>query len=430
MALYSQFFHAKAIEDLFSDRYLLAQMLQAEAALAKAQAENGLFASQSADSIAKCCEVGLMDVEKIKNELPLGGNAVIPLVKQLTTRVAERDVEAAKYVHLGATSQDIVDTATVLQIRDYLHWLTDKLADLENILVALTQKYRQTPMAGRTLLQHATPIVFGSKTAAWLESITRSKDRIKAGEQRLLVVQLAGAAGGGNAFMPSAVQRTFAQLLELGTAHAWHTQRDNLVAFSADLGILTGSLGKIATDVSLLMQTEVGEVFEGAAVGKGASSTMPHKRNPVTCTAILANAHRTPFLVASMMAALPQEHERSAGLWHSEWPVLTEIMQLTGGAVARTIELLEGLEVDTNRMLQNLELTRGLIYAEQVSLALAAQMGKAAAHALVEKMVHAVNVGEVLNLADVTSDVLSPADALARADETINDILKRYAHKL
>lgn len=360
-------------------------MLRLEGVLAMVQAEQGIIPTDLAEIIVSCCRTDFIDIEKLRADLITGGNVAIPLVKQLTRVVKNNNVEASKYVHLGATSQDIVDTATVLQIQELIIWLDERLDVLSQLLLGLTKKYRQTLMVGRTLLQQARPITFGLKTAMWLQSIERAKARIKSVEERVLVLQLNGAVGSGNAYLPKEVIQSVAEMLELNFAFSWQSQRDNMAEWASVLGILIGSLGKIARDVSLMMQTEVGEVFEGASEGRGGSSTMPHKRNPVLCAAILANANRMPHLVASILSAMPQEHERSAGLWHSEWEVINEIMMLTGGTVERSIDLLQGLEVDEKRMLANLNLTRGLIYAENVSLALAPKMGKIQAHELIEK---------------------------------------------
>jgi 3-carboxy-cis,cis-muconate cycloisomerase len=385
MSLYSEFFYSKTINELFSDKQTIVQMLRFEGALALAQAENGIIPLEAAQIIENCCQVDFIDIDKLKSEIKLGGNAAIPLVKQLTRIVKNNDVEASKYVHLGATSQDMVDTATVLQMQQYWYWLNDKLAELSDLLVEITKKHRNTLMIGRTLLQQARPITFGLKTSGWLQSIERSKERMKSTQKRVLVIQLGGAVGSGNANLSKSIQQSLADYLDLKPSFSWQSNRDNLVEAASFFGILNQSLAKIAKDVSLMMQTEVAEVFEGAAEGKGGSSTMPHKRNPVTCAAILANANRIPNLVATLLASMPQEHERSAGLWHSEWEVLTEILLLTAGSIERSIELIASLEVDDKRMLQNLELTKGLIYAENISLALAIKMGKINAHELVEK---------------------------------------------
>ncbi len=433
MSLYSEYFYSKTINELFSERQSLAEMLRFEGALALAQAENGIISQQSAEIIDNCCRVDFIDLDKLKSEIKLGGNAAIPLVKQLTRIVKNNDVEASKYVHLGATSQDVVDTATILQMQEYWFWLNDKLTELIALLTATTHKHRQTLMIGRTLLQQARPITFGLKTAGWLQSIERTKERMKNTQKRVLVIQLGGAVGSGNSNLSKQVQQSLADILDLKPSFSWQSNRDNLVEAASVFGLLNQSLGKIAKDVALMMQTEVGEVFEGAGEGKGGSSTMPHKRNPVTCAAILANANRIPNLVATMFAAMPQEHERSAGLWHSEWEVLSEIMMLTAGSVERSIELIEGLEVDEKRMLQNLELTKGLIYAENVSLALATKIGKINAHELVEKACklaisqqkHLKEILEEMNL-DLPNleDLFKPENSIGNSLEIIDEILK------
>jgi 3-carboxy-cis,cis-muconate cycloisomerase len=438
MSLYSALFHSGEVTRIFSEKNTLAQMLHTEAALAKAQAGAGLFPEKYARAIAQCCRVDLLHVEKLKADILLGGNAAIPLVRQLGETVKNRHPEAAGFVHFGATSQDVVDTATVLQIRQFLVWLEPKLDVLEKNLLRLTRKHRNTVMVGRTLLQQARPLTFGLKTAGWLESLSRSRARLQEMKKRVLVVQLAGAVGSGNAHITSAVQSRFARILGLKTANSWHTQRDNLAEYASTLGILTGSLGKIAKDVSLLMQTEIAEVLEGAAAGKGASSAMPHKRNPVTCAAILANAQRTPFLVAGILGAMPQENERAAGLWHSEWEVLAEITTLCGGALEQSIGLLENLEVDAKRMSDNLERTQGLIFAESIAQALAPEMGKTAAHDWVERAcrtamqeqrhLKTVLLDMQVNLSNSELDALFNAEnSLGNSLEIIDAILQRYA---
>lgn len=435
MSLYTQLFYAKEVDALFSDSESIAQMLRVEGTLAQAQANKGVFSQAIAASINASCSVCEIDIEKLKADISLGGNAAIPLVKQLTQVVKNKDDEAAKFIHLGATSQDIVDTAMVLQIQEYIVWLDNKINFLEVQLIALTQKYRQTLMTGRTLLQQAKPTTFGFKTAGWVEAVSRSKQRLEQVKQRVLVIQLGGAVGNGNTNISIEIQEEFAGLLGLKTSFTWHAHRDNLAEMASVLGILGGSLGKMAKDISLLMQTEVGEVFEGAAEGKGGSSTMPHKRNPVTCAAILANTNRVPHLVASILSAMPQEHERSAGLWHSEWEVLIEIMQLTAGSLEKSIALIEGLEVDENRMLANLELPQGLIYAENITLALAQKIGKSAAHEYIEKackkaILEKKHLKEVVLEMNIELDDLdalfNPENAIGLSLELIDQVVKKY----
>ncbi|WP_064198587.1 MULTISPECIES: 3-carboxy-cis,cis-muconate cycloisomerase [Emticicia] len=432
MSLYSEYFYSKDINNLLSERQTIAQMLRFEGALALAQAENDIIPLQSAEIIDTCCQVDFIDIDKLKSEIKLGGNAAIPLVKQLTRIVKNNDVEASKYVHLGATSQDVVDTATVLQMQEYWYWLNDKLVILQELLTDLTKKHRETLMIGRTLLQQARPITFGLKTAGWLQSISRSKDRLKSTQKRALMLQLVGAVGSGNANISKSVQLSLANILDLKSAFSWQSNRDTLVEAASVFALLNQSLGKMAKDISLLMQTEIAEVFEGAGEGKGGSSTMPHKRNPVTCAAIIANATRVPHLVASLYSAMPQEHERSAGLWHAEWEVLSEIMLLTAGSIERAIELMESLEVDRQRMLLNLELTKGLIYAENVSLALATKIGKINAHELVEKACksaisqqkHLKEILEEMNIDLPNLEALfKPENSIGNSLEMIDEIL-------
>ncbi|HEY1054572.1 MAG TPA: 3-carboxy-cis,cis-muconate cycloisomerase [Emticicia sp.] len=437
MSLYSQYFYSDEVNELLSDTQSIAQMLRVESVLAMAQAEQGIIPKDLAETIANCCRTDFIDIEKLKTDLIAGGNAAIPLVKQLTSTLKNTNAEASKYVHLGATSQDIVDTATVLQIQEFIIWLDERLDILSQLLIDLTRKHRQTLMVGRTLLQQARPITFGLKTANWLQSIERTKARIKNVEERVLVIQLNGAVGSGNAFLSKEVQQSVAEKLELNYVFSWQSTRDNMAEWASVLGILTGSLGKIARDVSLLMQTEIAEVLEGAGEGKGGSSTMPHKRNPVLCASIIANANRLPHLVASILSAMPQEHERSAGLWHSEWEVFSEIMMLTGGSVERTIELIEGLEVNERQMLTNLELTKGLIYAENVSLALAPEIGKTQAHELIEKACKQA-IAQQKHLKEILSEMsldlpnldelFTPANSIGNSLDIIDEILDNLSN--
>jgi 3-carboxy-cis,cis-muconate cycloisomerase len=436
MSLYSDYFYSKTINELFSDKQTIVQMLRFEGVLALAQAENGVIPPKVAQIIENCCQVDFIDIDKLKSEIKLGGNAAIPLVKQLTRIVKNNDVEASKYVHFGATSQDVVDTATVLQMQQYWYWLNDKLVELSGLLVEITKKHRNTLMIGRTLLQQARPITFGLKTSGWLQSIERSKERMRSTQKRVLVIQLGGAVGSGNVNLSKSVQQSLADFLDLEPSFSWQSNRDNLVEAASVFGILNQSLGKIAKDVSLMMQTEVAEVFEGAAEGKGGSSTMPHKRNPVSCAAILANANRIPNLVATLLASMPQEHERSAGLWHSEWEVLTEILLLTAGSIEKSIELIASLEVDEKQMLQNLELTKGLIYAENISLALAKKIGKINAHELVEKacksaLSHQKHLKEILKEMNIDlpnlEELFKAQNSIGNSLEIIDEILKIYS---
>lgn len=385
--LYENLFYDTHINACFTDEARVAYMLQFEAALARAQAIHGLIPESAATAIEAACKIENIDIEKLIIAVGMGGNVNIPFVKQLTNVVKAQNTEGAKFVHFGATSQDVIDTATMLQVRDALILINKNVEKLIAQLIYLADNHRDTLMIGRSFMQQARPITFGFKAATWLDGILRSKARIEHLLQNNFSLQLGGAVG-TLASMPEKgllVADTMAQILGLNTPSVpWHTQRDNVVEIATTLGILSGSISKIARDISLLMQTEIGEVFEPAAEGKGGSSTMPHKRNPVGCTAILGITTRIPALVSTMLSAMTQDHERATGTWHAEWETLSDIMQLTAGTVRQANEITNGLEVDKARMLKNIDITEGLIFAENVSLALAEKIGKSEAHELVE----------------------------------------------
>jgi 3-carboxy-cis,cis-muconate cycloisomerase len=277
----------------------------------------------------------------------------------------------------------------VLQLQAALQLINKELKQLIHQLISLMEWHRSTIMIGRSFLQHARPITFGLKVAGWLEGIIRSKKRVEKLFAENMVLQLGGAVGtlSGMGDKGLQVAETMSFNLRLNTpAISWHTQRDRLTEIATTLGILTGSVGKIAKDVSLLMQTEIAEVFEPAATGKGGSSSMPNKRNPVGCVAILSNASRVPALVSTMLGCLVQDQERATGNWHTEWETLADIVRLTAGVIHQACIITNGLEVDPEKMLANLELTNGLIYAENISLALTKHVGKETAHTLLEEL--------------------------------------------
>lgn len=385
MSLYRKTFYNDEFESLVGDRQFVQYMLRVESSLAQSQAKYKIIPDTAAQIIADCCQIQFIDLEKLISEIHLGGNAAIPLVQQLTRIIKNNHFESSKYIHLGATSQDIIDTATVLQIKDCLVWFEQKLNRLQDALIELTKQHRNTLMIGRTLLQHARPITFGLKTSTWLQSILSTRERMLESKTRILKIQLFGAVGSGNVYLSKEVVEEISISFGLIHSFPWHSIRDNIAEWASVLGILNGSLGKIAKDISLLMQSEIGEVSEGSAVGKGGSSAMPHKQNPVTCALIIANSIRTPHLVASILSSMSQEHERSAGLWHAEWEVLTQLMSLTAGSLSHSIDLMENLEVHEDKMIFNLEMTKGLIYAEQVSNALSSTLGRMPANELVQK---------------------------------------------
>lgn len=441
MSLYRHLFYTEFTENLCAAQSMIDFMMATELALAKAQEVHSIIPGGTANQLELIFQELEIDIEKLQKAIPLSGNATPPLLKQIIPAVKLKNEAIAEYIHLGATSQDIVDTATVLKLKAYLTWLFEKLKLIERALIALTKRYRQTIMIGRTLMQQARPITLGLKTAQWLKGVHAAKLHLQSTTNNLLRIQLGGAVGSQNQFLTKEVRQSFAELLNLKDALPWHTQRTDIAAFASALGLLSGSIGKIAQDIVLLSQTEVAEVFEPTAEGRGISSTMPHKRNPVLSTAILANVHRIPFLVSSILAAIPQTHERAAGAWHSEWETLDDIIGLTAGAVEKSIEVLDGLEVDENRMLHNLEITKGLVYAETVSLALAGKIGKQAAHESIKEAckkakLNKQHLREVIaesftNFSDQElNDLFSPKNAIGRSLEIIDEILAQHEDAL
>ena len=386
--LFDAYFSAESMAEVFCDQGRLQGMLDFEAALARAEAQVGLIPQAAVAPIAQACLASLYDVDALGVAIASAGNSAIPLVKALGKWVAGEDPSAERYVHLGATSQDVMDTGLVLQLRRALALIEADLARLGDILAAQAQRYAAVPLAGRTWLQHATPVTLGMKIAGWLGAVTRSRQRLIELKPRLLVLQFGGASGTlaalGEQAMPVA-QALAAQLQLTLPEQPWHTQRDRLVEFASVLGLIAGSLGKLGRDISLLMQTEAAEVFEPAAPGKGGSSTMPHKRNPVGAAVLISAATRVPGLVATLFSAMPQEHERSLGLWHAEWETLPEICRLVSGALQQALLVSAGLEVDPERMVRNLDLTQGLVLAEAVSIVLAQRLGRDTAHHLLEQ---------------------------------------------
>ena len=365
----------------------LQRMLDVEAALARASAAHGVIPQSAVAAIVEACAADQLDAPALARDAALGGNLAIPLVKQLTARVKSADPEAAKYVHWGATSQDIIDTATVLQLRDALVLIERGIDALCATLADLARTHRATPAVGRTWLQQALPITLGLKFAQWLDAMLRHRERLAVLRERALVLQFGGAAGTLASLRDAApaVSAALAQELDLTLpAVPWHTQRDRIAEAASFFGMLIGTLGKIARDISLQMQTEVGELGEPAAAGKGGSSTMPHKRNPVGCAAVLTAATRAPGLVATVFAGMVQEHERALGGWQAEWDALPDLARLAGGALAQIEQITAGLEVRPERLAANLDITHGLILGEAVMLALGDQIGRLDAHHLVE----------------------------------------------
>jgi 3-carboxy-cis,cis-muconate cycloisomerase len=353
--------------------------------------------------IAAACRAEAFDLAALAEAAARAGNLAIPLVKTLTADVAKADAEAARYVHWGATSQDVIDTATMLGLRAAIDALEPDLDRAIAGFARLARQHRDTAMVARTWLQHALPMPFGLKLAEYAAALHRSKTRLKRLRAEALALQFGGAAGTLAALGDKGliVAEKLAAELELPLPEApWHTHRDRVAEAASVFAILAGSCGKIARDVSLMMQTDVAEAFEPTGEGRGGSSTMPHKRNPVACASALAAATMAPNLAATIFAAQVQDHERSAGPWHAEWPTLPTLQLVTSGALAAIVDIAEGLQVDVARMRANLDATHGLVMAEAVTMALAAKIGKSDAHHLIEAASREA-VSEKLHLRDV-----------------------------
>jgi 3-carboxy-cis,cis-muconate cycloisomerase len=387
MNLLDDLFRSEALEHVFSDTEYLQSLLHFEAALARSEAQAGIIPEPAVRAIVAKCQASLFDQEAIAAGAALSGNLAIPLIKQLTELVAKDDKDSSRFVHWGATSQDAIDTATILQLRRAFALIDQDLHHLTNTLAALAQTHRHTPIVARTWMQKALPSTFGFIVAGWLDAILRHRQRLNEIRPRVLTLQFGGAVGtlaslGDRGF---AVAEILAHDLQLSLPAApWHSHRDRIAEVATTLGLLSGSLAKIARDISLHSQTEIAELSEPAADGRGGSSTMPHKRNPLTCAVVLAAGLRVPPLVSTMLTSMIQEHQRGLGGWQAEWETLPDIVRLTGGALHHLTQMLPGLQVHADRMQQNLQSTNGLIFAEAVTFALAQHIGKTPAHHLLE----------------------------------------------
>jgi 3-carboxy-cis,cis-muconate cycloisomerase len=386
-SVFEQFLSTPEIGAVFDEAAIVQAMLDFEAALARAQAGLGVIPATAAAPIAQACEVGRYAVAPMIAASSVAGTLAIPLVRALTAEVAKTDVEAAGYVHWGSTSQDVIDTAMVLATRNALALIDARLGDLIGALAALASRDGAAPMLGRTLLQPALVISFGFKLVSWTAPLVRCRERIKRAAAHALQLQLGGAVGTLSVMGehgPAVAQR---MANELGLALApgnWHTQRDEWVALACEVGVLCGALGKIGTDISLLAQAEVGEVAEPGGGGRGGSSAMPHKRNPVASMIALAAATRAPHRVAALLAAMPQQHERGLGNWQAELAEWPGLFVCAHGALNALADAAAGLTVDSARMRRNIDALHGLVFAEGVAMLLATHLGKARAHALVE----------------------------------------------
>jgi len=408
-----------ALAALFSDESVLRAMLEFETALAQAEARHGLIPMQAADAIATAARPDKFDIAVLAEATFRAGTPAIPLVKMLTDLVRKTDAEAARFVHWGATSQDAADTAMSLLLKRAEPILIADMVRLEKALADLSERHKQSIMLGRTLLQPAPPVTFGLKAAGWLASVCRGRRRLQKAFRVAAVLQFGGASGTLASLGDRGISVAHALNAELGFGDAaaapWHTQRDQLATLICACGVLTGSLGKMARDVSLLMQSEVGEVSEPGGDGRGGSSTMPNKRNPTACSLTLAAAHRVPGLVASFLSAMLQEHERGVGGWQAEWPIIAAVVQATGVAIASMAEVAEGLSVDAQKMRLNIENTNGAIFAERAMMLLGAKLGRDVAHKVVEAAVRK-SVKEGRHLAAVLAETSEVTTHLGHAE--------------
>lgn len=381
--LFRDLFATAEMRAIFSDAGYLARCLEVEAALARAQAGIGMIPAAAAREISAKATLASLDFAGLKRETEVVGYPILPLVKQLAAACAG---DAGGYVHWGATTQDIMDTAVVLQLRAAFDLIEAELNEILASLAGLARRYRDVPMAGRTHLQHALPVTFGFKAAVWRAPLARQRERLAQLRPRVLVGQFGGAAGtlaslGSDGL---AVRAALMRELDLGEADiTWHVARDGLTEAVLYTGLLTGALAKIAGDVMMMMATEFGEVFEPFEHGRGSSSTMPQKRNPISSELILACAKVVRQHCALMLDAMVQDFERATGPWHAEWIALPESFLATAGALRQAKLMLAGLSVDTQRMQRNLELTSGLIVTEAVMMELAPRLGRQLAHDVV-----------------------------------------------
>jgi 3-carboxy-cis,cis-muconate cycloisomerase len=416
------------LADLFSDDSVLQAMLDFEIALAEAEARSGILPKAAAKSIRSAAKAADFDAAELARETLRAGTPGIQLAKALTAKVWAADSDAARFVHWGATSQDVADTALILLLKRSQPILAGDLERLESSLRRLSDKNENAVMLGRTLLQAAPPVTFGLKAAGWLAAIERGRARLEAVFSEALVLQFGGASGTLAALGDKGldVGRAMAEELGLGFPDApWHTHRDRLAALVAACGVLTGSLGKMARDVSLLMQGEVAEASEPGGDGRGGSSTMPQKSNPIASAVTLAAANRVPALVAAFLSGMVQEHERGVGGWQAEWSTVAAVIQSTGLAIASMAEAAEGLVVNPARMRENIDATHGTVFAEKATMLLAATLGRDAAHEIIKEAARRSEMEDRM-LAEVLAEMPEVVKAIDRKVLRDLDVPEKY----
>jgi 3-carboxy-cis,cis-muconate cycloisomerase len=381
--IFRDIFSTEPMRRIFADENRIQKYLDIEAALARAQARLGIIPQEACDEIGRHCRAQEYDFAKLKAQTERIGYPVLPVVQQLVSLCRDG---LGEWCHWGATTQDITDTATVLQMREALDLVEADIVAIADALAGLARRYRDTPMAGRSNLQQAVPITFGYKVATYLAAFERHRRRLEELRPRVLVGEFGGAAGTLSSLGTSGLEVQAGLMKELGLGQpeiAWHTVRDRIAEVGCFLGLVTGVCGKIAFDVKLMMQTEVEEVYEPFHEGRGSSSTMPQKRNPISCVYITATNSLVRQHVAALLDAMVEDHERATGPWEIEWIAVPEIFSLAAGALAQTRFMVSGLVVDEKKMRANLDITRGLIVSEAVMMGLGPHIGRQYAHDLV-----------------------------------------------
>jgi 3-carboxy-cis,cis-muconate cycloisomerase len=418
-----------------SDERYLAAMARFEAALARASAASGVIPLAHAKVISRVCDHASFNSTALAREARIAGSLAIPFVRALTEQVAAVSSEAARFVHFGATSQDVIDTAAALCLKEACARISALALNVGDAAAALAQRHRTTPMLGRTLLQPAAPVPFGWKAAMWLAPLARSYPRFRQAADGACALQLGGAVGTLAAFRDKGaeVAKRMAEELGLKDAVTWHSARDAFARLAAESSILTGLAAKVARDVALLMQPEVGEALEPAVRGRGGSSSMPHKRNPAGCLLALEAATRAPGLAAILLGSLAPEHERGLGQWQSEWFTLRSLACATASALAAMSEVLQGLQVDAKSMEQNLARTQGLAYSEALALRLSRPLAERLCERAVKENRHLLEVAradpEVSKLvaAEELEGLFRPEASFAGAESMIERVLADWA---
>ncbi|MCP1196039.1 3-carboxy-cis,cis-muconate cycloisomerase [Acetobacter senegalensis] len=407
-------FATQAVSVALDDLARLRTMMSFEVALAEAEATLGIIPVTAAKHIASCARPEQMDVSALAAAAARAGNIAIPFVAAFTSLIAKDNPEAARYVHWGATSQDVIDTATILQLQEAIMAIKIDLLRLEQTLAGITEDHVETVLPGRTWLQHAVPTTFGLKAAGWLTAVTQARRHLETAVARASYIQFGGAVGTLASLDGRGVEvaAELARRLNLNVPPLpWHTLRGDLAACGSALGILCGALGKLARDLSLMMQTEIAEILPPGGKEQGGSSTMPHKRNPVGCAIALSAATQAPGLVATMLSAMVQAHERGLGGWHAEWQTLPTLLRLTSASAAHMADTVETMEIRPDAMRDDLGKTHGLMMAEAISMALAERLGRETAHHLLQELTKKA----------VRRNV--PLDAVLQEDDRVTTIL-------